>query len=331
MVSTILLAFSKYGNKEESHKKLFHSFSDSLIKISENILNLLDDESMFMNVSLNYGSKEFLEQYLTTTRFNDFKIYKQIIDSLDKNILLSSEIISPIIDKTLIFLETNLNEVINLIKEKEMLKLNISDDIKNKLVDFFINHGDPHRTELFNLFNENNVNVSEKQLDIIVDDIMIKSDYDKLTKILDLNKYESILHKKLSEIKKLIRGSELNNQAFINLMNNLWEEKNILRFTLFDKNLLDEISKKLEALIEIDIYKSYIIILTKKEILGIAQKTTYISEYIKFLTHLHESKRGDNKTPEGKIKSNLKRQLKNFINKIKKGGVKNGSNSRRIR
>lgn len=329
MVSTILLAFSKYGNIEDSNKKLFLSFSDSLIKLSEKIIDLLDDEIMFINISLNYGSKEFLEQYLTAARFNDFTTYNQIIAGLDKNTLLSSKINSPIINKTLLFLETNFNDVISLIKKKEMLKLSTADEIKNKLVNYFISHEEPQRTELFNIFNESEVTISEDQLNIIVNDIITKSDYEKLTKILNINKYVPILNNKSSKIKELINRSELNNQAFINLTDILWTVKNIILFKLFDNEFLGELLKKLEVLIDVSVYKSYIEILTKNEILKMEPKKLFIPEYIGFLKRLHELKKGDNKSSEGKIKSALKRKLTEFINKLKKGGVENGNNSRR--
>jgi len=325
MITTSALAFSEYGNKENSeHKQLFKSFI-SLFKpllptIGDNIVNMIDKESQLLDVNLDFASIEFWQQYLLAPRFQDAARFSEIVKALDQQKLLSSDVVKPILDKTLSFLETNCDLMVVLIREKELLKTKNSKEFQNQLISFFVSHGEPHRVCLFNLFKE--VAILEEFQEQIIDDLLAKLDYQKLAEVLDSKQLRSSLVSQRTKNLKdlLIQNADFSNQQCIELITKLWQPANATAFGLFDSNFLNNYIDRANLISDLNIKKLYINLLTADEILKEAENQGAQRMCSAVLQKLNNELHGSYKTPEGKQIIQMKRKLTIAAKKLKGGG-----------
>jgi len=328
MFKTFLLTFSKYGVSEKpENKSLFDSACAIPFQLSDNSFKIIDNETEFFNLCLKFGSAECLEQYLSLPKFQTFDNFNLLVRNLDQEILLKSDISTGILDKTYSFVQDNFDTTISLVKEKEMLEFKNSDQLYRRLSDLFINHGEPQRTILFDLLM--NFSNSEEDKLILIDDLLSKHDCEKLAGLLDDEGFMTILStKRNEELKNFIaKEIDLNETQCINLLTKLWTERRIGVFGNLDKNFLTEIGKRVNEIQNFDVKRTYIDLISNKNLSESISSIGAKSSYIEMLNYLNNNLQGNNKSDEGKKTSLLKRSITSFLT-IMKGGVKHGRKSR---
>ena len=333
VVKTILLAFGEYGDKDnDENKDLFKSFFNYLLPLDNNLPVgdklpvVVPDETNLFKLSLVYSSDELIKQYLSTLRFSNVQNFIGLINGIDTETLKMSEFINPIFEKTLLFLETNFNETVTLVKEKQLMNCKHSENLQAQLVSFFTTHGEPQRTELFNLFKE--FPMLKENMSVIIDDILSKNDLQKLLEVVNDIKFKSVLtERRTNELKNtiIINGMNLNEESTENFLENLWEN-HLSEFRLLDTSFVKGLIGRIKEIQDLNLKNRYIEMFIKKSLIEKILTMKAKEDYIKVLNYLYDYL-DENTQPENSKKSQLKGNITRFIKKLK-GGVRNARRTR---
>lgn len=310
-ITSITMLLEKFANrKREEDKKLTNDFLISLPELNQNITKILNDnETKILNLALFFDYNEFWEQYLAIERFNDFNNFNQIINNLDNQSILDSNSLNPILVKTFSFLDSNLNDVINLIKNKKFFENKNSKDFQKQVTNYFTLQDDERRNKLFNLFKESRLD-RENQL-MIINDLIEKNDCQRLKDCLSHKSFSQILisGKPLEKLKDfLINTADLNNQKCKELIIELFKPDNFEKYNIKESKFLNDLSEKVKNMIDQSLKDDYVSLFLQFELVNIVKENNMTKDYCDILTKIKPA-----------ASTKIKGEVTRFINRKLKG------------
>ena len=323
-----------YSLKKEFSKKinsLFPKFYDALLSLGDKFFSLIDEaeKNKLFNLSLEVPADNFWHSLLALAYF-DFSNFKITVEKLDQNKLLSSQFTQPIFEKIILFLESNPDEILNLIIEKDLIKSVNSKILQQKLVEFFKTQGGLNRKSLIiDIFTKNKVD--DNILSEIFDDILDRTDYLLMQKILVIDVFKTIIQAaKNEEFKKFIaEKADFNNDQFLKTFEKLFKEQPVLMGSL-DSSFFATLSTKISQLENLEFKLKYINSFSDVNFINYATKIGFKNAVIDKLNQLKEEIKPENYPQEWTERLTAeKTKLENIINGMK--GVNNGKRISRSR
>ncbi|PJE57451.1 MAG: hypothetical protein COU82_01910 [Candidatus Portnoybacteria bacterium CG10_big_fil_rev_8_21_14_0_10_38_18] len=311
--STMIKVLNNYTSREGFTKKIegvttqfFSIFPPLSDRLKDGLGNL---EIPLLNLALSLTTEEFWGKLMEINSFNDFNNLTRVIDSLDTQKTHDSAVSKPLFNKLNSFLDSNFDDVIKLIENKNLLTANTSDELQGTIANFFTLQSDINRRDkIFELFKANEV-IFTNYL-IIMDDLLNKSDYQKLEILINNQRSSQILSSQRAQKLKdfIITVADLNNEQFLNFFKSLWTQENIRRFNLLETNFLNSLIDKLNQ-VNPDFKQNYIGILINVDLKETISNMGATMAYINGIDLLKQN-----------LDKNLRAKLTRFQTALKGGG-----------
>lgn len=311
-IKMFILEFAKKGIKE--HKSLIKSFLMMLPSLGPSSVKVLNNNELeILNLSLDSGTEEFWQQYLAIERFKDFNNFSQVTSNLDNQKIAESEVIAPLLSKLLTFLDSNLEDVIRLVKSKKLFETKKSKEFQKQIVQYFTNQGDPARRDLlFDLFKE--VKLSDENKMTIIDDVTEKNEYQRIKNLLAIDLFnEIIISQKLGNLKNFLTNqADFNSVDCKELVETILKPDKFVKYQLLDSEFLKKLGHKIKDVGDQNLREEFIglLINNKNKLIPVIKKNK--KGYLSLLDIVYKS-----------AISNTKRKITNF-KKIIDEGKKNG-------